>query len=68
MNVSVVLNDGEERKVSKDELQFLLVTKRVWFFERSNGCAVIGRDKMREQEAPVTEKERREHEVFAIAE
>jgi len=67
MTVPVVLKDGEEKNVSKDELQFLLVTSRVLFFERSNGWAVIGRDVMRDHVEPLAENDRRKHGVFAVA-
>lgn len=68
MKLSVVLNDGRKHKVSKDELQFLLVTKRILFFERSNGWVVIGRDTMRKQDPPITEKEWRKNLGFALEE
>lgn len=64
MFVPVVLKGGKEELVSKDELQFLMVTQQVLFFKRSDGWAVIGRDKMRDHETPVTEKDRREHDVY----
>ena len=49
MNIPVILKDGRECAVSKDELQYLMVTQQVMFFERSDGWAVIGRDKVRLQ-------------------
>lgn len=65
MYIPVILKDGKERSVSKDELQFLMVTKQVILFMRSDGWAILGRDKMRLQRAPYYGEERRQHEVFA---
>ncbi|MFK5927540.1 MAG: hypothetical protein QM483_12990 [Desulfuromusa sp.] len=65
MNIPVVLKGGKELAVSKDELQYLLVTQQIIFFERSDGWTVIGRDKMRGQKALYTNNSRREHEIFA---
>ena len=48
MRIPVVIKDGSERLVSKDELQYLIVTQQVLFFKRSDGWAVIGRDGMRD--------------------
>lgn len=67
MYIAVVLKNGNEELVSKDELQFMMVTQQVLFFKRSDGWAVIGRDKMRANEPHVIENERRKHEVFARA-
>ena len=67
MTISVTLKEGKECKVCKDELQYLLVTNRILFFERSDGWAVVGRDMMRDHMTPLVENDRREHEVFAIA-
>ena len=65
MYIPVILKDGKERSVSKDELQFLMVTKQVILFMRSDGWAILARDKMRHQTAPYYGEERRQHEVFA---
>jgi hypothetical protein len=65
MNIPVVLKDGKECAVSKDELQYLLVTQKIIFFERSDGWAVIGRDKVRGQKTSYENDNRREHEIFA---
>ena len=65
MLVPVVLKDGHEELVSKDELQFLLVTQKIMFFKRSDGWAVLGRDKMRCQIEPYNGEERRQHKVFS---
>jgi hypothetical protein len=62
----VVLKDGHEELVSKDELQFLLFNKQVVFFKRFGGWAVIGRDKMRDLKAPYNGVERRQHNVFSL--
>lgn len=66
MHIPVVLKDGQEELVSKDELQFLLATQKVWFFKRSDGWAVLGRDKMRSQRVPCDGVERRQHQVFSL--
>ena len=66
MTISVILKEGKEYKVRKDELQYLLVTNRILFFERSNGWAVVGRDMMRGHMTPLAENDRRKHDVFAI--
>ncbi len=47
MKIPVVLKDGRERHVVKEELQFLIVTKQVLFFKRESGWVVVGRDIMR---------------------
>ena len=65
MLVPVVLKDGKEELVSKDELQYMLITEQVMFFKRSDGWAVIGRDEMRRNNEPYNGDERREHIVFA---
>ncbi len=65
MSVQVVLKNGKERFVEKDELQYLLVTRKVMFFERSDGWAVLGRDKMRHLEMAYAGEERRHHQVYA---
>lgn len=65
MLIPVVLKGGNEDLVSKDELQFLMVTQQVLFFKRSDGWAVIGRDNMRDNETPAREKDRREHDVYS---
>jgi len=65
MFVPVVLKNGHEELVSKDELQFLIVTEQLMFFKRSDGWAVLGRDEMRHENLPYHGDERREHKVFA---
>lgn len=66
MFIEVVLKSGNEELVSKDKLQFLMVTQRIMFFRRSDGWAVIGRDKMRNKRTPFNGVERRQHEVFSL--
>ena len=66
MFVPIVLKDGHEELVSKDELQFLMFNKQIMCFKRSDGWAVLGRDKMRAQRMPYNEEERRQHDVFSL--
>jgi hypothetical protein len=66
MLIPVVLKDGKEELLSKDELQFLLTTQKIKFFKRSDGWAVLGRDKMRKQLGSYNGEERRQHEVYSI--
>ena len=66
MLIPVVLKDGHEELVSKDELQYLLFTKQVLFFKRFEGWVVIGRDEMRQMTLPFAGSERRQHEVFSL--
>ena len=66
MLIPVVLKDGHEELVSKDELQFLLLSKQLLFFKRSDGWAVLGRDSMRSQRGLFKGEERRQHEVFSL--
>jgi len=65
-SVHAVLRDGTELTVSKDELQFLIVTRQVRSFERSDGWVVCGQDKdcMRNHSAEFDGKDRREHTVY----
>jgi hypothetical protein len=64
--IPVVLKDGHEELVNNDELQFLLLTEKIMYFRRSDGWAVLGRDKMRTQRAPYNGEERRQHVFFAL--
>ena len=66
MFIPVVLNGGHEEFVSKDKLQFLMHTKQIVFFKRTDGWAVLGRDKMRNQKGPYYGDERRQHDVFSL--
>lgn len=65
MCIPVVLKNGKEELVSKDKLQYLIVTRQVLFFKRSNGWAVIGLDKMRDHQTSATEEDQRKHDVYA---
>ncbi len=65
MLIPVVLKGGHPELVSKDELQYLIVTEQLMYFKRSDGWAVIGQDKMRSELLPFNGSERREHQVFA---
>lgn len=65
MLIPVVLKDGQEELVSKDELQLLISKKQLLFFKRSDGWVVLGRDKMRSQKVPYNGVERRQHNVFS---
>ena len=64
--IPVVLKAGNEELVSKDELQFLMFNKQIMCFKRSDGWAVLGRDKMRNQKRPYYGEERRQHDVFSL--
>ena len=66
MLIPVVLKDGNEELVVKDELQSLLSKKQVVFFKRFDGWVVIGRDKMRDLKVPYNGVERRQHNVFSM--
>ena len=66
MLIPVVFKDGHEELVSIDELQFLLLTEEIMLFRRSDGWAVPGRNKMRNQRAPYNGDERRQHVFFSL--
>jgi hypothetical protein len=65
MLIPVVFKGGKEGGVSKDELQYLIVTEQILFFKRSDGWAVFGRDRMRHERKSYDGAERREHQVYA---
>ena len=65
MLIPVVLKDGQEELVSKDELQLLMSGKQILFFKRSDGWVVPGRDNMRRLKVPYNGVERRQHHVFS---
>lgn len=65
MLIPVVLKDGHEELVSKDELQMLISQKEILFFKRSNGWVVPGRDRMRDLKVPYNGVERRQSNVFS---
>jgi len=62
--IPVVLKDGRERSVKKDELQFLFTTRQVLFFKRECGWAVVGRDPMRGPFKIYSGEERRQYSKF----
>ena len=66
MFIPVVVKDGHEELVSKDELRFLMSNKQVMSFKRSDGWVVLGRDKMRNPKVPYNGVERRQHNVFSL--
>ena len=74
MFIPVVVKDGHEELVSKDELRFLMFNKQVMSFKRSDGWVVLGRDKMRDPKVPYNGVERRQyngverrqHNVFSL--
>ena len=74
MFIPVVLKDGHEELVSKDELRTLMFNKQVMSFKRSDGWVVLGRDKMRDLKVPYNGVERRQyngverrrHNVFSL--
>jgi hypothetical protein len=66
MLIPVVLKDGHEELVSKNELQLLISKNQIMFFKRSNGWVVLGRDKMRELKVPYNGVERREYNGFRL--
>ena len=65
MLIPVVLKDGHEELVSKDELQFLMSKQQILFFKRSDGWVVLGRDNIRGLKVPYNGVERRQHHVFS---
>ena len=48
MYIPVVLNDGCEELVHKEEFHSLMTTKQVLFFKRSGGWAIVGEDPVRD--------------------
>ena len=66
MFIPVVLKDGHEELVSKEELQFLLLTQKTMLFKRSDGWVVIGRDRMRDQKVPYNGLERRQRNFYSL--
>ena len=61
--IPVVLKSGSEELVRKDEFQFLMAAKKILFFRRSGGWAVLGRDRMRLRRVSYGGEERR-HNAF----
>ena len=66
MLIPVVLKDGQEELVSKEELQFLLLTQKIMLFKRSDGWTLLDRDRMRNQRAPYNGEERRQHNFYSL--
>ncbi len=63
MFVPVVLKDGQEELVSKDELQLLIDTEQIMFFRRFEGWTVLGHDEMRQDRVPYQGRDRRQSKV-----
>ncbi len=74
MFIPVVLKDGRQELVSKDELRSLMFNKQLMSFKRSDGWVALGRDKMRDLKVPYNGVERRQyngverrqHNVFSL--
>lgn len=47
MKIPVMLKNGDELKVDKEQLQSLLSSNQVLCFQRSDGWAFVGYDKLR---------------------
>lgn len=65
MCIPVVLKNGEDLTVEKDNFQYLLFTNQLLFFKRQNGWVVVGRDELRNKTAPYRGKERRNLEMYS---
>ena len=65
MKIPVVLRDGQERSVDREEFQFLCITRQLLFFKRADGWVVVGRDQMRCQRQRFEGEERRQHGKFS---
>ncbi|MDT8420119.1 MAG: hypothetical protein RQ754_06775 [Desulfuromonadales bacterium] len=59
MKIPVILNNCEELRASKDELQSLLSANQVICFRRSDGWAFVGYDRMRGLGTPYVGTDRR---------
>jgi hypothetical protein len=66
MLIPIVLKDGGEELVSKNNLQYLLLLEKVLRFKRSDGWVVIGRDIMRKNIEPYNGEERRDSDFFSL--
>ena len=66
MLIPVVLKDGHEDLVSKEELQFLLLTQEIKLLKRSGGWAVLGRDRMRTQIVSYNGEDRRQRNFYSL--
>jgi hypothetical protein len=65
MFTPVVLKNGKDLTVNKDQLNFLLATQQIMFFKRQDGWVVVGRDDLRDKTVPYQGIERRNHEVYS---
>ena len=65
MQIPVTLKDGKNLSVDKDKFQFLLYSKQIIFFKRTEGWVVIGRDHLRGKAIPHKSKERRNLELYS---
>lgn len=65
MKIPVVYKDSTERTVSKDELQYLLVTQQILYFRRSDGWVLVGRDEMRQRTMHFKGEDRRDQNIYA---
>lgn len=65
MEIPTVLKGGKRKNVSKDELQYLLVTNKALKFKRVDGWVIVDGGKMRKADEPFSGRDRREHQVFA---
>lgn len=63
MNIPVMLKDGKERSVGKNELQSLLSAEQLICFDRDSGCVFIGYDEIRGLDEPYAGEERRTDQV-----
>jgi hypothetical protein len=66
MLIPIVLKDGGEELVSKNNLQYLLMLKKVIRFKRSDGWVVVGQDIMRKFIEPYNGEERRHIDFYAL--
>jgi len=65
MMIPVVFNDGREHDATRDELQYLIVTKQLMSFKRTNGWVIVDRDKMRStRKSRYVKKDRRKHTIY----
>ena len=65
MQIPVVLRDGKDLSVDKDRFQFLLTSKQIKSFKRTEGWVVVGRDHLRDKAMPYKGKERRNLELYS---
>lgn len=66
MKISVILVNGENKTVKyEDALQFMIVTKKIHSFKRSDGWVIIGRDKIRKNFRTYKGSNRRRASIFS---